>query len=110
MQVSILLNYCHKATIDLATNGIVITDAIKKFRAPVFVLLSICVFSSSIVNTSLQQADAQQRTNIAATGDWGCNSDTKDTVNNIIAKKPTLVLALGDYSYQPTAKCWLTAI
>jgi hypothetical protein len=108
--LSILLNYCRKVSIDLATNGIVITDAIKKFRAPIIILLSICVFSASIVNTSLQQTEAQQRTNIAATGDWGCNSDTKNTVNNIIAKKPNLVLALGDYSYQPTAKCWLTAI
>lgn len=109
-QVLFLLNYCHKHTIDVATNGIVITDAIKTFRAPVFVLLSICVLSVSIVSNSLQLSDAQQRTNIVATGDWGCNSDTKNTVNNIIAKKPNLVLALGDYSYQPTAKCWLTAI
>ncbi len=52
-QVLFLLNYCHKYTIDVATNGVVITDAIKIFRAPVFVLLTICILSASIVNNSL---------------------------------------------------------
>ncbi|MGB8164556.1 MAG: hypothetical protein WCF14_06050, partial [Nitrososphaeraceae archaeon] len=100
-QVLFLLNYCHKHTIYEATNGVVISDAIKIFRAPVFVLLTICILSISIITNSLHVADAQQRISIVATGDWGCNSDTKNTVNNIIAKKPNLVLALGDYSYQP---------
>lgn len=104
------MNYCQRYTIDIVANGVVITNAIKIFRASVFVLLCICILSSSIIINSLHVADAQQRTNIVATGDWGCNSDTKNTVNNIIAKKPNLVLALGDYSYQPTAKCWLNAI
>ena len=104
------MNYCYKHKIHVATNGVVITDAIKIFRAPVFVLLTICILSISIITNSLHVADAQQRISIVATGDWGCNSDTKNTVNNIIAKKPSLVLALGDYSYQPTTKCWLNAI
>ena len=45
-----------------------------------------------------------------AVGDWGCNPNTQDTVNNIIAKKPELVLGLGDYSYRRTADCWLNLI
>jgi hypothetical protein len=48
--------------------------------------------------------------NIAAVGDWGCNSNTVDTVNNIVNKNPELVLGLGDYSYEDTADCWLEII
>jgi hypothetical protein len=48
--------------------------------------------------------------NFAAAGDWGCNSNTRSTVNNIINKNPELVLALGDFSYMPTADCWLDIV
>jgi hypothetical protein len=58
--VLFLLNYCHKYAIDVAMNGVVITDAIKVFRALVFVLLSICILSTSIITNSLHVADAQQ--------------------------------------------------
>lgn len=45
--------------------------------------------------------------NFVAAGDWGCNSDTKETVANIMDKNPQLVLGLGDYSYERTPDCWL---
>jgi predicted phosphodiesterase len=48
--------------------------------------------------------------NFAAAGDWGCTDDTTNTVNNMVDKKPELVLALGDFSYEPTADCWLDVI
>ena len=48
--------------------------------------------------------------NFVAVGDWGCNSNTKSTVTNIQDKKPERVLGLGDYSYAPTATCWLNTI
>ena len=48
--------------------------------------------------------------NFAAAGDWDCTSKTKDTVKNIIAQNPELVLALGDLSYDNGAKCWLKII
>ncbi|MDQ3903561.1 MAG: hypothetical protein M3247_07975, partial [Thermoproteota archaeon] len=48
--------------------------------------------------------------NVIAAGDWGCNDNTKMTVNNLINKNPELVIGLGDYSYQSTADCWLTII
>jgi hypothetical protein len=35
--------------------------------------------------------------NFAAVGDWECTSYTIDTVNNILDKKPELVLGLGDF-------------
>ena len=48
--------------------------------------------------------------NIAAVGDWGCNSNTDKTVNSIKAQTPELILGLGDYSYESSADCWLDAI
>ena len=48
--------------------------------------------------------------NIAAVGDWGCNSNTQSTGNNIDSKNPEVVLALGDYSYSSTATCWFKII
>jgi len=48
--------------------------------------------------------------NFAAAGDWGCTDDTRNTVDNMVNKKPELVLALGDFSYEPTADCWFDVI
>ena len=48
--------------------------------------------------------------NFGTAGDWGCNSNTGSPVNNINGKNPERVLALGDYSYQSTATCWLNTI
>jgi hypothetical protein len=55
--------------------------------------------------------------NFAAVGDWGCNSNTDAIVKGIANTKTTnklgaaeLVLGLGDYSYQPTANCWLNKV
>jgi aldose sugar dehydrogenase len=45
--------------------------------------------------------------NFAAAGDWGCNRNTtKNTINNIIDKKPELVIGLGDFAYKDRADCW----
>ena len=48
--------------------------------------------------------------NIAAVGDFDCNDDAEDTVDNIIDQDPELVLALGDFSYNGDAECWLDMI
>jgi hypothetical protein len=48
--------------------------------------------------------------NFAAAGDWSCNSNTANTVNNIVSKNTELVLGLGDFSYQDTANCWFDQI
>ena len=68
----------------------------------------ILVFSLSSLIT--QNASGLSDFNIGAVGDWGCNSNTEDTVDNIDSKSPELVLALGDYSYRSTATCWLDDI
>jgi hypothetical protein len=56
-------------------------------------------FSSSIPSTT--------DFNFAAAGDWGCTDDTSSTIKQIQNKDPELILALGDLSYEKTAKCWL---
>jgi Calcineurin-like phosphoesterase len=49
--------------------------------------------------------------NIAAVGDWGCTSNTEDTVRNIVDKDPELVIALGDNAYwTDSADCWFEIV
>ena len=48
--------------------------------------------------------------NFGAAGDWGCTSNTIDTVQNIIDRDPEFVLALGDLSYDSSSKCWFDII
>jgi hypothetical protein len=48
--------------------------------------------------------------NFAAAGDWDCNSNSPQTVSNIVDRSPELVLGLGDYSYSSTADCWFKII
>ncbi|HEY6588419.1 MAG TPA: metallophosphoesterase [Nitrososphaeraceae archaeon] len=48
--------------------------------------------------------------NIVAVGDWDCTGETEDTVENIVEQDPELVLALGDFSYNGDAECWLEII
>jgi hypothetical protein len=49
--------------------------------------------------------------NFAAVGDWGCKSETTDTVINILHKNPELILGLGDYDYYGVnADCWLERV
>jgi hypothetical protein len=98
-------------------------DNIRLTEEPLFVkrVLALCamailLFSSitSLAQTpSTQMADAQILTadfNFAAVGDWACNANTNNTVNNIVSKYPELVLALGDLSYKPTADCWFKTV
>jgi predicted phosphodiesterase len=48
--------------------------------------------------------------NIAAAGDWGCDSATEDTVDNIISKSPEVVIGLGDNAYEPDVDCWFDIV
>lgn len=49
--------------------------------------------------------------NFGAAGDWGCNSNTQKTLDNIRShNSPERIFALGDYSYLSTATCWLNII
>lgn len=55
------------------------------------------------INAINQSTDISNYTsndfNLATVGDWDCNSETDDTVDNIIKQDPEFVLALGDLSY-----------
>jgi hypothetical protein len=48
--------------------------------------------------------------NFAAAGDWGCSSNTNNTIHSMQSKNPELVLGLGDFSYKNTAGCWLQMV
>jgi predicted phosphodiesterase len=61
-------------------------------------------------NSSTAYAQTLPNFNFGAVGDWGCNSNTQSTVNNIVSKNTELVLGLGDYSYESTANCWLNIV
>ena len=74
-----------------------------------FILVGILVFNLFTI-ISFEPVHALADFNIDAVGDWGCNSNTASTVSKIDGRNPELVLALGDYSYQATATCWLNAI
>ena len=63
-----------------------------------------------IQNTQSSTSNTNSSFNFVAAGDWACTSKTKNTVENIIDQDPELVLALGDLSYDSSAKCWLKII
>jgi Calcineurin-like phosphoesterase len=75
---------------------------------------SAAAFSSSSSSSSSYPTISSSITlagfNFAAAGDWGCTSDTIDTLKNIMDQGPDFVLALGDLSYDDSAKCWLDII
>ncbi len=63
----------------------------------IFSFLSFVLFLGFSV--AIQPQPAAADFGIATVGDWGCSSNTQQTVSNIKNKNPQLVLALGDYSY-----------
>jgi aldose sugar dehydrogenase len=95
----------------------------------VYLLISIVILSAISITTIMIEEQKKQHQhqnfayasaasssslisdfNFAAVGDWECTSHTIDTVNNILDKKPELVLGLGDFSYNPTADCWFKIV
>jgi predicted phosphodiesterase len=72
---------------------------------------ALVAFSSTHKLESLYATDeVLPHFNFAAAGDWGCSSDTENTLNSIQSRGPELVLGLGDYSYDTSADCWLDII
>jgi predicted MPP superfamily phosphohydrolase len=55
---------------------------------------------------SSDEGNSVEDFNFVAVGDFSCNEDAKNTVKNIINADPDLLLGLGDYSYEKSAKCW----
>ena len=50
--------------------------------------------------------NGEENFNFAAAGDFGCSTNTQNTIENMQSKDPEIVLALGDLSYHSTADCW----
>ncbi len=78
-------------------------------------LLSIIVLAyTASTQIAHAQANSTAQTlpdfNLAAAGDWGCNSNTNKTISSMQSKIPELVLGLGDYSYKNTADCLLQMV
>jgi hypothetical protein len=82
----------------------------------IITIITIFSFVLVTINNNFDIVYAQTTTttipnfNIAAVGDWGCNSNTDKTVNSIKTQSPDLILGLGDYSYESSADCWLDTI
>src|SRR5215207_3234817 len=80
----------------------------------IFAFLALVLVNINNINNNFDIVYAQTTTipnfNIAAVGDWGCNSNTDKTVNSIKTQSPELILGLGDYSYESSADCWLDTI
>ena len=76
------------------------------------ILIAAFLASTAVIisNTTHHASAALSDWNFAAAGDWGCTTDTTNTVNNIVNKDPELVLGLGDNSYDDSADCWFDII
>jgi hypothetical protein len=73
-------------------------------------LISCFLICSTCLILGFQHASAINDYNFAAAGDWGCNSNTENTVSNMDGKSPEYVFGLGDYSYDSTGNCWFDRI
>jgi hypothetical protein len=62
--------------------------------------------NSNNLENKYYSEDNTKNFNFVAVGDFSCNEDAKNTVMNILNADPEILLGLGDYSYEKTAKCW----
>ena len=87
-----------------------IPGSLRKFTIDFGLPLLLVMMMPSSFNKDNNYAFGSSNFNFAAAGDFGCNDNTKDTIENIVDKDPELVLGLGDYSYTTTIACWLDII
>lgn len=84
---------------------------IKNLENSRILLIIVSSFGLLAVSTSENLAQsAYADINFGAAGDWGCNQNTEDTVDNMIARNPAKVFGLGDYSYESTGNCWFSIV
>jgi hypothetical protein len=82
---------------------------------PNFQLSLLLIFISLSSNNNLpvfgQQSNSQSENdviNIVAVGDFYCNDETEDTIENIISVNPELIITTGDHVKEsPSASCWI---
>ena len=73
-----------------------------------FVVIILC--SGILTNSQIIALGDVPDFSIAAVGDWGCNPNTAKTIAEIVNSGPSLVIGLGDNSYELTGDCWLNMI
>ena len=83
------------------------------YQISLFSLL-LLFFSLNINNLIIfgQKSDSQfseqNDINIIAVGDYYCNDETEDTIENIISVQPELIITTGDHvKDEKSAKCWI---
>ena len=76
----------------------------------IFFLLLVTIYSSSNITAFGQQSDSQSKDqviNIVVAGDFYCNDETEDTIENIISMNPELIITTGDHVKDVRSiKCW----
>ena len=84
------------------------------FISVVSMLLILSLFSINDINPTTvlgQQSNSQignEDINIVAVGDFYCNDETEDTIENIISIDPELIITTGDHVKNvKSAKCWI---
>ncbi|MGZ5548608.1 MAG: metallophosphoesterase, partial [Nitrososphaeraceae archaeon] len=77
-------------------------------------LLVLLFFSLNINNLTIfgQKSDSDfsehEDINIVSAGDYYCNDETEDTIENIISVNPDLIITTGDHvKDEKSAKCWI---
>ena len=73
-----------------------------------FAVIILCF--SILGNSKIMALDDFPDFSIAVVGDWGCNPNTSKTIAQIVNSGPSLVIGLGDNSYELTGDCWLNMI
>jgi Calcineurin-like phosphoesterase len=81
----------------------------RKFKESITVVTLSLILLVAVSN-SLPNILTPAYAKFAGVGDWGCSTNTKNTVNNIVNHGAYRTLSLGDNSYQDTATCWFNII
>ena len=69
--------------------------------------------NNNAINASIEQSTNNNNNNnfvFVVTGDWDCNKNTENTVNNIKSKTPDLVVSTGDMSYGDSGDCFYNVV
>jgi predicted phosphodiesterase len=77
----------------------------------IFLLLLVTIYGNSNIAAFGEQSESQyesQAINIVIAGDFYCNGQTEDTIENIISVNPELIVTTGDHiKDEKSADCWI---
>jgi hypothetical protein len=81
-----------------------------KRRVGISVVVLSLIITISLSNSLSNGFSSVYASSFADVGDWGCSSNAKNTVANIVEKNEPTILSLGDNSYEDTATCWFNIV